>query len=72
MSKTVDFIFDFGSPDAYLAWKLLPDIAARQGAQVRLVPCLLGGIFKLTGNRPRGNPSVATLKETLADLQAEA
>lgn len=29
-------------------------------------------IFKLTGNRPRGNPSVATLKETLADLQAEA
>lgn len=51
MSKTVDFIFDFGSPNAYLAWKLLPDIAARQGAQVRLVPCLLGGIFKLTGNQ---------------------
>jgi len=51
MSKTLDFIFDFGSPNAYLAWKLLPDIAARQGAQVRLVPCLLGGIFKLTGNQ---------------------
>ena len=51
MSKTIDFIFDFGSPNAYLAWKLLPDIAARQGAQVRLVPCLLGGIFKLTGNQ---------------------
>lgn len=29
-------------------------------------------IHKLTGNRPRGNPSVSTLKETLADLQAEA
>jgi len=51
MSKTIDFIFDFGSPNAYPAWKLLPDIAARQGAQVRLVPCLLGGIFKLTGNQ---------------------
>ncbi|WP_419254119.1 2-hydroxychromene-2-carboxylate isomerase [Caulobacter sp. ErkDOM-YI] len=51
MSKTIDFIFDFGSPNAYLAWKLVPDIAARQGAQVRLVPCLLGGIFKLTGNQ---------------------
>ena len=29
MSKTVDFIFDFGSPNAYLAWKALPAIAAR-------------------------------------------
>lgn len=51
MSKTVDFIFDFGSPNAYLAWKLLPAIAARHGAQVRVIPCLLGGIFKLTGNQ---------------------
>ena len=51
MSKTVDFIFDFGSPNAYLAWKLLPTIAARQGAQVAVIPCLLGGIFKLTGNQ---------------------
>ena len=29
-------------------------------------------IQMLTGQRPRGNPSLATLKETLADLQAEA
>jgi len=49
--KTVDFIFDFGSPNAYLSWKLLPDIAARQGASVKLIPCLLGGIFKATGNQ---------------------
>jgi 2-hydroxychromene-2-carboxylate isomerase len=49
--KTVDFIFDFGSPNAYLAWKVLPAIAARHGAQVRLSPCLLGGIFKATGNQ---------------------
>lgn len=49
--KTVDFIFDFGSPNAYLAWKLLPGIAARRGARVNLIPCLLGGIFKLTGNQ---------------------
>ena len=49
--KTVDFIFDFGSPNAYLAWKLLPAIAARHGAQVVVIPCLLGGIFKLTGNQ---------------------
>jgi 2-hydroxychromene-2-carboxylate isomerase len=51
MAKIVDFIFDFGSPNAYLAWKVLPGIAARYGAEVRLIPCLLGGIFKLTGNQ---------------------
>jgi 2-hydroxychromene-2-carboxylate isomerase len=51
MSKTIDFIFDFGSPNAYLAWKVLPGIAARANAQVNLIPCLLGGLFKLTGNQ---------------------
>jgi len=51
MSKTIDFIFDFGSPNAYLAWKVLPGIAARTHAQVNLMPCLLGGLFKLTGNQ---------------------
>jgi 2-hydroxychromene-2-carboxylate isomerase len=50
LNKTIDFIFDFGSPNAYLAWKILPGIAARTGAQVNLIPCLLGGLFKLTGN----------------------
>jgi 2-hydroxychromene-2-carboxylate isomerase len=51
MSRTVDFIFDFGSPNAYLAWKVLPDITARTNARVNLIPCLLGGLFKLTGNQ---------------------
>jgi 2-hydroxychromene-2-carboxylate isomerase len=51
MSATIDFIFDFGSPNAYLAWKVLPDISRRTGAAVNLVPCLLGGIFKATNNR---------------------
>jgi len=51
MAKTIDFIFDFGSPNGYLAWKVLPGIAARHGATVNLIPCLLGGIFKATGNQ---------------------
>lgn len=50
-TPVIEFIFDFGSPNAYLAWKVLPGVAARTGAEVRLVPCLLGGIFKATGNR---------------------
>ena len=50
-APVIEFIFDFGSPNAYLSHKVLPGIAARTGATVKLVPCLLGGIFKLTGNQ---------------------
>ncbi|MFC4290844.1 2-hydroxychromene-2-carboxylate isomerase [Sphingorhabdus arenilitoris] len=49
--KQIDFIFDFGSPNAYLAHHVLTDIAARTGARVNPIPCLLGGIFKATGNQ---------------------
>ena len=48
MTKTLEFIFDFGSPNAYRAYKALPPILARTGAGLRIVPCLLGGIFKAT------------------------
>jgi 2-hydroxychromene-2-carboxylate isomerase len=50
MVKTVEFIFDFGSPNAYLAYKVLPEVLARTGAEQKILPCLLGGIFKATGN----------------------
>lgn len=48
--KTIDFIFDFASPNAYLAYKALPPVLERTGAELNIIPCLLGGIFKLTGN----------------------
>ena len=51
MSKTVDFIFDFASPNAYLVHKIVPEIEARSGAIFNYIPCLLGGIFKATGNQ---------------------
>ena len=51
MSKTVDFIFDFASPNAYLVHKIVPEIEARTGARFNYIPCLLGGIFKATGNQ---------------------
>ena len=50
MSAPIEFIFDFGSPNAYLAYRALPPILARTGAQLIISPCLLGGIFKATGN----------------------
>jgi len=52
MPKTLDFIFDFGSPNAYFAYKALPPILERSGAALNLIPCLLGGIFKETNNQP--------------------
>lgn len=52
MSKTLDFIFDFASPNAYLAYHALGPILERTGATLNIVPCLLGGLFKATGNQP--------------------
>jgi 2-hydroxychromene-2-carboxylate isomerase len=50
-THTIDFIFDFASPNAYLAQRVLRSIAERHGASIRILPCLLGGIFKLSGNQ---------------------
>lgn len=48
----VEFPFDFGSPNAYLSHKVIPEIEARAGETFEYVPVLLGGIFKLTNNKP--------------------
>ncbi|MAB14693.1 2-hydroxychromene-2-carboxylate isomerase [Parvibaculum sp.] len=50
MTKNVEFHFDFGSPNAYLAHKIVPEIEARTGVAFSYVPVLLGGIFKATNN----------------------
>ena len=52
MAKTVEFIFDFGSPNAYLAYYGLQPVLERTGAELVITPCLLGGIFKSSGNQP--------------------
>jgi len=49
--KNVEFLFDFGSPNAYLCHRLIPAIEARSGIRFTYVPVLLGGIFKATGNQ---------------------
>lgn len=46
----VEFLFDFGSPNAYLCHRVLPGIEQRSGARFECMPVLLGGVFKLTGN----------------------
>jgi 2-hydroxychromene-2-carboxylate isomerase len=57
----VEFMFDFGSPNAYLAEKVIPEIERRTGVTFEYVPVLLGGIYKLTSNRSHGE-SLAGIK----------
>ena len=49
-SLKVEFQFDFGSPNAYLAEIAIPGIEQRTGVKFEYVPVLLGGIFKATNN----------------------
>ena len=48
---SAQFLFDFGSPNAYLCHKVIPQIEARTGARFEYVLILLGGLFKLANNR---------------------
>lgn len=51
----VEFHFDFGSPNAYLAELALPQIEQRTGVRFDYIPVLLGGIYKATGNMSPGD-----------------
>jgi 2-hydroxychromene-2-carboxylate isomerase len=46
----VEFHFDFGSPNAYLAEFALAAIEKRTGVKFDYVPVLLGGVYKATNN----------------------
>lgn len=50
MTPRIEFHFDFGSPNAYLAHLVIPAIEARVGTAFSYVPILLGGVFKATNN----------------------
>jgi 2-hydroxychromene-2-carboxylate isomerase len=51
MSKNLQFLFDVGSPNAFLSHEAIPAIEKRTGAKFEYVPILLGGIFKATNNK---------------------
>ena len=50
-AKAPQFLFDFGSPNAYLSHEAIPAIEQRIGVRFEYVPILLGGIFKATNNK---------------------
>ena len=47
----IEFYYDFGSPNAYLVHKTLPEIAKAHGVPIVFRPILLGGVFKATNNK---------------------
>jgi 2-hydroxychromene-2-carboxylate isomerase len=51
MARKLEFLFDFASPNGYLAYRALPSLLARTGARLEITPVLLGGLFKATGNQ---------------------
>ena len=52
MTKTSpQFMFDFGSPNAFLSHEAIPAIEQRTAVKFEYVPVLLGGIFKATNNK---------------------
>ena len=51
MAQTAEFLYDFGSPNAYLVHRAIPQVEARGAVKFRYIPVLLGGIFKAIGNQ---------------------
>jgi 2-hydroxychromene-2-carboxylate isomerase len=51
--KTIEFMFDFGSPTTYLAYWQVPKVAAECGAEVVWRPILLGGVFRRPATQAR-------------------
>src|SRR5216684_730081 len=54
----IEFLFDFGSPNAYLSHLVIPGIEKRHGVKFDYLPVLLGGVFKLTNNRSPAETNV--------------
>ena len=42
----IEFLFDFGSPNAYLSHLVIPGIEKRHGVKFDYLPVLLGGVFE--------------------------
>jgi len=75
--RVVEFLYDFASPNCYVAYHKLREMKAKRGFDVRLTPLFLGGLFKMTNDAPvpRGtneyNYMVANLERISQSLGIE-
>jgi 2-hydroxychromene-2-carboxylate isomerase len=49
MPRTIRFYFDYESPNAFLAWKELPKLAARHNCAIEIVPVLYAALLDAHG-----------------------
>ena len=49
MPRTIRFYFDYESPNAYLAWKELPKLAAKHGCTIEILPVLCAALLDAHG-----------------------
>ncbi len=70
MPAAPQFLFDVGSPNAYLAHLAIPAIEQRIGVKFDYVPVLLGGIFKATNNKSPIE-ALAGIKNKLEFMETE-
>jgi 2-hydroxychromene-2-carboxylate isomerase len=72
VSPAPQFMFDFGSPNAFLSHEAIPAIEKRRGVKFEYVPILLGGIFKATNNRsPAETLAGVKNKREFHDIETE-
>ena len=50
--RVVEFLYDFSSPNCYVAYYKLLNLRSTLGFDLRLVPLFLGGLFKMTNDGP--------------------
>jgi 2-hydroxychromene-2-carboxylate isomerase len=48
----VEFLYDFASPNCYVAYHKLRELKKKRELEVRPVPLFLGGLFKVTNDGP--------------------
>lgn len=48
----VEFLYDFASPNCYVAYHKLQRMTTKREIEIRLVPLFLGGLFKTTNDAP--------------------
>ena len=68
--RSIEFLYDFASPNCYVAHYKLKEIYEKKGIALKYTPLLLGGLFKMTNDAavPRGSHEYNYMVHNLARL----
>lgn len=71
--RSIEFLYDFSSPNCYVALYKLREICEKRGITPKYTPLLLGGIFKVTNDAPvpKGSHEYNDMVQNLARLSKD-